>query len=196
MTGLPLSNVGDVLDETAQAQILDAAVETLLARRVGGFTLEGVAERAGVAADTIREVWPNTPELFTATLRFFGERHLPVPDTGSLEGDFLQYARSYTATLNTAVGRRMVDALIVKSEDWDLTESRSAFLTGRVNVISVMVQRGIERGECPAGTDPILALDMLASGLMLPVLFFDRDVSDEHCAYVVRTVLYGITGKR
>lgn len=194
MTGSPLSNVGDVLDGAAQAQILDAALETLLAKRVGGFTLEVVAERAGFSAESVRRVWPNTPELFTATLRVFGERHFPIPDTGTLEGDFLQYARAFVATLNTPVGRRMVDALIIKSEDWDLTESRATFLTGRKSALSLMVQRGIDRGECPPGTDPILAIDMLASGLMLPVLFFDQEVSDEHCVYVVHTVLHGITG--
>lgn len=103
---------------------------------------------------------------------------------------------SYAATLNSPVGRRMLDAIIIKSQDWDLTDSRELFLAGRKNRISTIIQRGIERGECPPETDTVLAIDMLATGLMLPVLFFDQKVDDGHCGYVVKTILYGITAKR
>lgn len=196
MSGPQSADLGDTLDHTVQRRVLDAALDTLLAKRVGSFTLEGVAVRSGISAAAIRRIWPNTPELFSATLKTFGERYLPIPDTGTLEGDLLEYARSYAATLNSAVGRRMLDAIIVKREDWDLTDSRELFLVGRKSKVSTIIQRGIERGECPPETDTVLAIDMLATGLMLPVLFFDHKVDDAHCGYVVKTILYGITEKR
>lgn len=196
VTGSQSADVGDALNGSVQSRILDAAIDTLTVKRVSSFTMEAVAERAGVGIDTIRRVWPNTAELFTATLKSFANRHVPIPDTGTLEGDLLQYARSYAATLNTPVGRKMLDAVIIRSEDWDLSDSRATFLIGRKNIFSTIIQRGIERGECPSDTDTVLIMDLLGTGLMLPVLFFEQPVSDEHCVYVVNTLLYGIAGKR
>lgn len=183
------------LDHPTQ-RVLDAALDELLVTGVGGFTLDGVAARAGVDGDFVRGVWPNTASLFTAAMRMYGDRHLPIPDTGTLAGDLLEFARTYAATVNSSSGRRMLDAVIIKRTDWDLTDSREMFLQGRQSRISVIVRRGVERGQCPPDTDPTLTIDLLAIGLCLPVLFYDRPISDEHCQFVVDTLLHGITGKR
>lgn len=191
-----MGRIGDNLEPVTKQRVLDAALDEFLVTGVGGFTLDGVAARSGVDKHAIRQVWPNTPALFTAALRMFGDRHMPIPDTGTLGGDLLEYARSYARTVNSSTGRRMLDAIIVKRKDWDLTESRATFLTGRESRIGVIVQRGIERGECPPDTDPALTIDMLGIGLCIPVLFYDSPVTDEHCRYVVATLLHGITGER
>jgi AcrR family transcriptional regulator len=190
-----MRDIGDGLDETMRLMVLNAAVKEFATSNVGAFTLEGVAARAGVEARLVKQTWSSTPELFAAMLEVFADRHLPVPDTGTFPGDLLEYARSYARTVNTPDGRRLLDGLIVKPEDWDLSDTRAVFLKYRLDRIGVMVQRAIARGECPPDTDPALTIDMLAIGLCLPVLLYDRPVSDEHCHYVVSTLLYGITGK-
>ena len=190
-----MTNTGKTVDATRQL-VLEAAVDELSTGSVGSFTMERVAARAGVDVGTVRQMWPNTPELFTEVMKFYGDRHIPIPDTGTLHGDLLAYARSYAASVNTTTGRRLLDAVIVKRADWDLTDSRATFLAGRASRIAVIVERGIQRGECPADTDPALTIDMLGTGICLPVLYYDQPVSDEHCQYVVRTLLTGITGER
>lgn len=191
-----MTGVGQTLDDTTRQQVLDAALDELMLTGVGGFTLERAAARSGVDVQEIRQVWANAPALVTAALRMFGDRHLPIPDTGTLAGDLLQFARSYAETVNSSTGRRMLDAVLIKRTDWDLTESRATFLEGRQSRIGVIVRRGIERGQCPPETDPTLTIDMLAIGLCLPVLYYDRPITDEHCQYVVATLLHGITGNR
>jgi AcrR family transcriptional regulator len=184
------------LDDTTRQRVLDAAVEVLLATSVGAFTVEAVAARSGVDLQIIRQVWPNAAQLLTAALRAFGDRHIPIPDTGTLAGDLLAFARSYVAMVNSDIGRRMLDTIIVKRTDWELTDSRAVFLAGRQTRIGVIIQRGIERGECPPETDPTLTMDMLGIGLCLPPLYYDQPVSDEHCQYIVDTLLYGIAHRR
>lgn len=189
-----MTNLDDTRDRTRQ-RVLDAAVEELLVTSVGSFTMDKVAVRAGVGVEAIMRIWPNTPELFAAAMRSWADRHIPIPDTGTLAGDLLGFARSYSATVNSAVGRRLLDALIVKRTDWELSDSRSTFLQGRESRIGVIIARAIRRGDCPAGTDPTLTIDLLGIGLCLPVLIYDQPITDEHCRYVVATLLHGIAGK-
>ncbi len=179
--------------EDLRQLILDAAIAQLAAARfTDDFTLEGVAERAGVDDFAVKQFWPNTPALFSATLVAWGERHMPIPDTGSLRGDLMEYSRSYAAALDSPLGRRFLDAVIITPRDWDSYGSRAEFRKARPVRIAVMVQRAIDRGECPADVDPVLAVELLASALCTPVLFHDEPISEAYCAQVVNLFLDGL----
>lgn len=178
-------------DQTRE-MVLYAAVAELAAKNVGAFNLEGVAARAGIDVLTIKQLWASAPELFTAALLAFAKKYMPIPDTGTLRGDMLQYAKSYALCMNSPIGRRLLDTLIVKPEDWDVAGSREHFLAGRREALTGMVCRAIERGECTEGTDPVLLIDMLSSCLGTPLLFYDLPVTDEHCEYVVELMLNGV----
>ncbi len=190
-----MTDTGGGLDDITRRVVLNAALKELGTSSVGSLTLDGVAARARVEVRLVKQAWPSAPELFREVLEEFADSQMPVPDTGTLRDDLLQYARSFARTVNTPDGRRILDALIVKPEDWDLSDSRVVFQRYWARRLGVMVQRAVARGECPAGTDPALAMDMLVISLCLPVLVYDRPVSDEHCRDVVRTLLNGITGK-
>lgn len=174
--------------------ILDAAIDELKGSNVSAFTMEKVAARAGVAPGTIQQIWPNTPELFAATVGSYASQHLPgIPDTGTLHGDLLLYANSYAEMVNTPTGRRLLDSLIVRASDWDLAGSREAYFKSRHGWAAAIVQRGIERGECSPATDPGRTIDSLTLSVCLPVLIYDRPVTPEDCEYAVQLVLRGIS---
>ncbi len=188
-----MTETGDLRQvDHARALILDAALAELAARNLSGFTLEGVAARAGQPEVAIKQIWHNTPQLLNAALMAFGERHMPVPDTGSLRGDLLQYAKSYADSLSTPTGRRLMEALLITTHGWDPADCRAAFLAGRHNRISVMITRGIERGECRPDTDANRLVDLLAACLCTPIMFYDRRITDEDCRYVVNLLMDGI----
>ena len=172
--------------------ILDTAIAELVARNLSGFSLRGVAARAGLPEVAIKQIWHNTPQLLNAALLAFGERHIPVPDTGTLRGDLLQYAKSYADSVNTAVGRRLMEVLLMRTNDWDPAGCRAAYLSGRHDRLAVMIARGVERGECRPGTDPARVVDLLAACLCSPVMFHDRQITDEDCHYVVNLLMDGL----
>jgi AcrR family transcriptional regulator len=65
---------------------LTMTVELLSERGVGGFTVDEVARRSGVAKTTIYRYWPTREALvIDACSRISAEQE--VPDTGSVEGD-------------------------------------------------------------------------------------------------------------
>ena len=178
--------------EPLRERVLDAALAEIAARGLGGFTLEAVARRAGFDVATVRQLWPNSAELSTAALMEYGTRNLPVPDTGTLYGDLLAYSKSFADMIDSPIGRRLLNAVIAKPMDWDLSESRPMFLERRDRRMAQILTRAVERHECISATEPGRLVDMIAFGICLPILLYDRKVTDEDCEYVVRTLVEGI----
>ena len=140
------------------------------------------------------QFWPNTPELFAATVTSYASRHLPeVPDTGTLYGDLLQYATAYADMVNTPTGRRLLDSQIVRPSDWDLAGAREEYFSSRHRWAAAIVARGIDRGECSPATDPGRTIDTLTFTVCLPVLIYDRPITVDDCEYAVALVVRGIS---
>lgn len=140
----------------------------------------------------VRRFWPSTPALFTAALLDWGERQIPIPDTGTLRGDLTEYSRSYAEATNSPTGRLLLDLVVISRRDWDTHGSRSVFREARPNRMVVMVDRAIERGECADGVDAAMLVEVLAAALCTPILFYDTPISDEFRCQVVELFLNGI----
>ena len=87
----------------------------------------GVAQRAGLEVQVVKDMWANTPELISAALMAYAGRTMPVPDTGSLCEDLVGYAKGFAAAVNSPTGRRLLDAVVATPKDWDVSGWRSAF---------------------------------------------------------------------
>src|ERR1700729_2931520 len=70
----------------SRSRVLTTAFELLSESGVGGFTVDEVSRRSGVAKTTIYRHWPSREALvIDAASRISAEQE--VPDTGSLEAD-------------------------------------------------------------------------------------------------------------
>ncbi len=186
----------DTLSSPEKQRILDAALTELVSiRHTDDFTLEVVARRAGVDVFAVKQFWPNTPALFSGALIAWGEHTMPIPDTGTLRSDLLEYSRSFAAAINTPIGRRFLDSVVISPRDWDSYGSRAEFRKARPGRIAVMVDRAIGRGECPTDLNPAMAVELLASALCMPVLFYDEPISDEYCTRIVDLLLSGLLSR-
>lgn len=191
---VPTVDFHDVASSMTRDLIIDAAIDELKINNLANFSIEKVAARAGVEPHAVRQLWPSTPDLFAATMTSYTSQHLPVsPDTGSLYGDLMLYANAYADMVNTPTGRRLLDSLIVRPNDWDLAGTREAYFKSRHGWAAAIVQRGIDRGECDPLTDPGRTIDMLTVMVCLPVLVYDRPVTLDDCEYAVQLVLRGIS---
>jgi AcrR family transcriptional regulator len=132
-----------------EAAILDAAWGVLETSGWGGFTFDGVAERAHTSKPVLYRRWRTREDLLRATVRRRGEiSPSVVPDTGSLRGDTI-------ALLTRANGLRGSMAAVLSMrlgaifEDLSLTpaELRQELLGDRESVMDVIVTRAAERGE-------------------------------------------------
>ncbi len=121
----------DLPDLAVRQRVIDAALVELTTKPIDAFTLQAVAVRADMDVGVIREIWPSATALMTNALDQFFDHTVPIPDTGSLPGDLLDYARSYAALINSAMGKRMLNALMTSPRTWDLTNTRATYLAER-----------------------------------------------------------------
>lgn len=175
--------------------ILRAAADELGVSRAAGFSIDKVAARAGVDPSIVQRWWPNSPALLADTVASHTARYVPTAlDTGTLHGDLMAYALSYAESVKTPTGRRLLDAMIVRPGDWDVSGVRDAYLQARWDLAAVILQRGVGRGECRPGTDPGHLIETLTLGVCLPVLIYDRPITAEDCRLAVDMVVNGIAG--
>src|SRR2546422_2245720 len=113
--------------------ILRAASELVASSGLADMTIEGVADRAGVGKASIYRRWPSKAALaFDAVVDTILSTQ-PTPDTGSLEGDLLQVARTWIGGARGRRGGRTVAGLIAEGQsDPDLAAAWRGGVGGRV----------------------------------------------------------------
>src|ERR687888_15666 len=67
--------------------ILEATLDAFIQDGYEGMSVDGVAERAGVAKATVYRRWPSKQELLIAAGQHLYEEHVHFPDRGELRQD-------------------------------------------------------------------------------------------------------------
>lgn len=162
-------------DEGAGDRILDAALEEYAERGWAGFTMDGVARRAGVGKSTIylrwREKEPLLVDAVAARVVWVNE-----VDTGTFDGDLRALAtnlfhhyldRGGWTTMRMAVDGDFLPAPIAGLAERIRLEHRSA--------VSVMVGRAIERGELATDAPVDTLVECLVGSVTIQVLLLTGD---------------------
>ena len=178
------------------SRVRAAAIAATLAELADGgyaaLSLEKVARRAGVNKTTLYRRWGTREELvLDAMLERAGE-HIPVPDTGSLRQDLLELARTAAANAATPEVAAMARAVAAESaNDSKLAAANSHFWAERLVLDGVIVERAIERGEVPAGTDPRRVIEAVIGPIHLRLLLTREPVDHTFLEGIVDIVING-----
>lgn len=156
----------------ADQAIKDAALELFVEQGFEAMSMEGVASRAGVGKTTIYRRWDSKEELVIDAL--VGQLiTVEAPDTGSLRGDLVRLLTTFQQTVrSTTLGRvfpRMVAEVAEGSHLGRLYARR--VIEPRRQMLRSILQRGVDRGDLPAGTDLELGLELIMGPVMLRRLF-------------------------
>ena len=165
--------------------ILKATREILAQCGVHGLTVEGVAERSGVAKTTIYRRWRSKEDLALAALLEV-IREEPAPrQLGSTEAVLAAYLGQLVKNVNSKLYGRILRGLISEmAADPVLARGfREQVLARRIAAMTGLLARGIERGELRPDLDMEIAIDLLLgpiyyrllmSGQPLTRAFVDR----------------------
>ncbi|MCD5316426.1 TetR/AcrR family transcriptional regulator [Kineosporia babensis] len=134
---------------------MGALVEELSEHGYSGTSMERIATRAGVAKTTLYRRWGGVDQIVVELFTDATATAIPVPDTGSFEGDLRELTRSAVGLLLDPLARAIFD--IVVGEAVHNPVARTAltqFFDRRVRGGAIVVERAVQRGEVPADTDP------------------------------------------
>ncbi|MEV1320168.1 TetR/AcrR family transcriptional regulator [Micromonospora arborensis] len=153
-----------------------ASVLQLLAE--GGFdglSMEGIAQRSGVAKSTIYRHWNTLPQLVLDAFASINPTPPAVVSTGSLRDDLHAFLTQLAAGVTTGPWASLMAPLVAAAErDEQFRALIHDFVESRRRHLSNLFQAAIDRGDLPSDSDP----DLLA-GLIGGNLFYRRLISRE-----------------
>lgn len=180
--------------DKSQQAILNATRDLLEERGLGDLTIEDIAQRAGVGKTTIYRRWPTKGTLaFEAFATQFLTQQ-PLPDTGSIDGDFLAALRSWIrAVKGTVTGRTLVGLIAEVQRDPELAEIwLEKFVKPVRSQHHVMIDRAVERGEIAKTVDSDVAIDLLFGPAYHRLLQTHFVLNDRFARNLVETIVNGL----
>jgi AcrR family transcriptional regulator len=159
-------------------RVLTTTFELLSEGGVGGFTVDEVARRSGVAKTTIYRHWPTREALvIDACSRISAEQE--VPDTGSLEGDVRAILANIAHLLSTARWSSVLPSIVdIAERDPQFADIHSKIQHGHAGPLREVLDRAAGRGELATAADrPTMIAALL--GPLFYRRWFSREPIDE-----------------
>lgn len=206
MEGPPRRGRGRPRTPGAEKRIIDAALEEYGEHGWSGFTMDGVARRAGVGKSTVYLRWQDKDSLLTDAVHT-ASSPLGAVDSGSLRGDLRQVAvnlfEHFLRPAGWASLRIIIDTAGSHQHLGHFSESVTAV---QVENVDRILQRAVERGEIAAGISPNAVAECLYGSVTMQTLglrlegrgLTDEDVAeraDALVALVLDGVLHGNPSK-
>ena len=166
--------------EQARKKALDAAVGLVAETGVGGFSVEEVARRSGVAKTTIYRNWASSQDLLFDALNK-SLKPEPEPDTGSLRSDmkaFVEYVMAMDEA--TRLGHRQMFASMFAASTTDerCDDIFRRMLAYRTSPVGAILEQAQARGEIGPDIDLVLAADLLTGPVMVRVFLRGETFSE------------------
>jgi AcrR family transcriptional regulator len=178
-------------DEARGPTILEATLDVVAEVGFAGFTVDAVAQRAGVGKATIYRRWASREALMLeAWLSCVAP--LPEPDTGTLRGDLAEMFNAVNHGRPDDVMRRIFPQMIAASKvNPEVAGAYRTFIDERRRPLQGVLARAVERGELAPDTDLSLIHDLLVAPLMYRWMVSDGDVGPAVVQAIVDVVLTG-----
>ncbi|MGP3979172.1 TetR-like C-terminal domain-containing protein [Streptomyces sp. 8N114] len=159
--------------------MLKATWEELGSQEFASITIDRIAQRSGVHAATIRRRWRTVEGVITDMLSQHSEK-IPIPDAGSLRADLHAVTQSIAEFYSLARNRRLVEAVVTSAaREPGAAEVLRAVFKNRIQRVSVLLERAVERGEIPADTDAEEVIAAIGAPFYYRLLITRRPIDAE-----------------
>lgn len=173
-----------------RAVVLAATITELTKGGYAAMTVDGVAQRAGVHKTTIYRNWKDSDSLVADALTKHFAVEVPIPDTGAVESDLRELARSVVTTMTSEAGQALLATVLAEAgRTPKLAEVKDAVFGDRFRRAEIVVTRAVERGELPADTSPTELLKTLVAPIYFRLAFTGERVDETTAGQAVRVAL-------
>jgi AcrR family transcriptional regulator len=181
----------------ARDAVLEAADDLLVERGYAGVTIEGIAERAGVAKQTIYRWWPSKFEILMDTFLEDAENELKIPDTGSTAEDLRRHLRRLARFLTREPAGQVMLALVGQAQHDRAIAAvfQQRYLDERRALDRTILERGVARGDVRDDVDLDFVVDVLYGPLYHRVLLAGLPVNNRFIDALVDSVFQPLAGR-
>ncbi len=190
-TEAPRTSRGGRPRDPSRDGVIRAAILSLLAEvGYGALTMDAVAAEAGVGKATIYRRWRTKEDLVVDTISEINRAEMPVPDTGSLEGDLREMLHAVVAGMNGPNGAATQSLLSTIPHHPALA---AAFREGPLGVwrhgFDEIFARAEARGELRPGLAGTLVAEAITAPLVQRWLVRAERVTDAYADEVLEKVV-------
>src|SRR5271169_3564011 len=178
--------------EESRQSILRSTLKLLKSEgKFAELSIEAIAADANVGKTTVYRWWPTKAALVADAFFASAEEELRFPNTGSVQRDMSLQMRRVIRIFRSDRGKVVAALLAGGQSDPELLEAfRERFLWPKRRQAYQTLQRGIDRGELPMGSDLDLILDSLYGPIYMRFLIrhdkLDENFADEICGLVLQ----------
>lgn len=153
--------------ERTRDAVHHATLAVLGTRGYAAFTVEGVAEHAGVAKSTIYRHWPTKLALIADSLDTLNQQPRPDISATTVRGQVLQLIEHLVTVFTDSVFSACIPALIEAAEHHpEVAEFLHTYSARRRQTLIDTIQHGIATGELPNHLDAELAALALSGSII------------------------------
>lgn len=177
-----------------RADALRAAGEMLLESGMRGFTIEGVASRAGVSKMSLYKMWPSKGALALEGYFLVVEHALAFADTGDIRADLTDQLHAFVALLTeTAAGATLRDLIGHAQSDQHLLSLYQEKYSGPRRALAVeRMERAKSAGQLRADLDCESVVDQLWGACYHRLLLPDQPLTAAFADVLIRNLFDGL----
>jgi AcrR family transcriptional regulator len=139
--------------------VLEQAYRLLTEKGLSGFSIAEVAACSEINETSIYRRWKTKTGLIMDVCLSVADEVLFIPDTGNLRSDLFEFANRLVSLLRSPQGAVFIS--VNQATEAEYVQMRRQFWRLRLERMSVVVTRAIDRHELPEDTKPIQLIETL-----------------------------------
>jgi AcrR family transcriptional regulator len=180
----------------SEEAILCAVIELLKDKALRDISIEEIARKAGVGKATIYKWWPSKAYVALDAFSRKLAQMVTIRDTGSAERDFKEQLRALFAFFETPAGKVLRHFLAEGQIDEEFASLfRDCFIKPRRELIGVIFDRAVERGQIRRGLDREIVLDMIYGPGFYRMLIRHAPLDGDAVDTMVSALFHGLKGR-
>ena len=186
----PRQRLGGRSARVTQA-VIGATLALLSERGMGRFSIADIAARAGVHETSIYRRWGQPANLIIEASLQYADREIPLPDTGSLEGDLVAMHKEGLVFFATPVGATLIGWAFSAPQTAEINPILTGYWRRRAVLIDRIFDRARARGEWTSTRDIQALLPDLLGPIYFRHFFLRQESSEADLQALVKTFLAG-----
>lgn len=176
--------------ERSRRVILGAALDELGEAGYGTFSIESVAQRAGVGKATIYRHWPHKLNLIADAFRMLQDEGDPELATGTPREKLERIVRHVAHVAKHSAFSKCLPALIDAAErDPALRTFHRRFQAEARRPLIALLEQGVARGDFPRHVDPELTAFSLLGAIFFCRLMTSKPFDPDRAPELIHTLL-------